>query len=93
MLNIISKKKTLFFNVENPALPTENIIAILPLLKGEKTDSCVSIEVPGASLASRAEQALEEAVKQHFSTGYSKADRVKLNILLPLLFHFPFQGR
>ena len=79
--------------MERTVFPTENIIAILPLLKGEKTDSFVSIEVPGASLASRAEQALEEAVKQHFSTGYSKADRVKPNILLPLLFHFLFQGR
>lgn len=79
--------------VEKTVFPTENIIAILPLLKGEKTDSFVSIEVPGASLASRAEHALEEAVKQHFSTGYSKADRVKLNILLLLLFRFPFQGR
>lgn len=77
--------------MEKPVLPTENIIAILLLLKGEKTDSFVSIEVPGASLASRAERALEEAVKRHFSTGYSKADRVKLNILFLLLFHFPFQ--
>lgn len=85
--------------VEKTVFSTENIVAILPLIKGDKIYSFVSIEVPGASLASRAllasrvEPGLEETVKQHFSTGYSKADRVKLNILLLLLFHFPFQGR
>lgn len=66
---------------------------ILPLLKGGQTDSFVPAAVPGAFLASRAGQALEGAVKQHFITGYSTADRVKPNILLLLLFHFPFEGR
>lgn len=78
--------------MEKTSLPTENIIAILPPPKREKTDPFVAVKVPGASLAAGAEQALGEAAKQHFSTGYSKADRVKPNILLLLLFHFPFQG-
>lgn len=83
--------KTLFFSPSGKTiLPIENIIAILPLLTGEKTDSCVPVEVPGASLAFRV---LEEVAMQGFSTGYSKADRVKPNILLLLLFHFPFEGR
>lgn len=75
--------------MEKAALPIENIIVILPPPKGEKTDSFVSVKAPGALLAARA---AGEAAKQHFSTGYSKADRVKLNILLLLLFHFLIRG-
>lgn len=71
----------------------QNISEILPLLRGGQTDPFVPAAAPGAMLASRAGQALEEAVKPHFITGYSKADRVKPNILLLLLFHFPFVGR
>lgn len=76
--------------MEKLVLPTKTISEILPLLKRGQTDSFVPAAIPGALLASRA---LEEAGKQHFITGYSKAGRVKLNILLLLLFHFPFESR